>query len=67
MLVKRNYLYGTRKRASFHSEAFAARLNRSAGSRVLAYKCAHWVMHEQPKRFNRDVRAFLKRVYFVST
>ena len=53
------FLYGARKRVMFHSRAFEARLNGTAGCRTVRYDdCGHWLMHEQPERFSRDVGAF---------
>ena len=54
------FLYGAKKRTMFHSQAFEARVNATVGSRVIRYEgCRHWLMHEEPARFARDVRAFL--------
>lgn len=54
------FMYGARKRVMFHSRAFEARINGTAGSRTVRYDdCGHWLMHEQPERFSRDVGAFL--------
>ena len=54
------FLYGARKRVMFHSTAFEARINRTAGSRTVRYDdCGHWLMHEQPACFARDIGSFL--------
>jgi pimeloyl-ACP methyl ester carboxylesterase len=53
------FVYGERKRAMFHSEAFVTRINSTIGYRAASYPCSHWIMHEQPARLNLDIRAFL--------
>jgi pimeloyl-ACP methyl ester carboxylesterase len=54
------FIHGAKKRAQFHSDAFLARLEATRGSRAVRYeRSAHWVMHEEPARFNADVRAFV--------
>ena len=54
------FLYGSHKRAMFHSKHFEARVNATANCRTVRYDgIGHWLMHEQPVRFTRDVQAFL--------
>ena len=53
------FIYGARKPFLFHSPAFAAALAARADCRVLEFDTGHWVMSEQPKRFNDAVRGWL--------
>ena len=54
------FMYGARKRVMFHSKRFEARVNSTNGSLTVRYEdCGHWIMHERPDRFARDVQDFL--------
>jgi pimeloyl-ACP methyl ester carboxylesterase len=50
------FVYGSRKPWAW-ADALAAR----AGNQVLALETGHWVMSEQPQRFNQAVDAWLGR------
>ena len=43
----------------FHTVEFEKFARESPEHRVAAYDCSHWVMHEKPQEFLRDMRSFL--------
>jgi len=47
------FVYGKRKLFMFHSSAWADALARQPGSRVEGFDTGHWVMLQQPGRFNQ--------------
>lgn len=49
------FIYGRRKPFMFHSSGWAAEVGAAPGNRVLAFDTGHWVMVEQPQRFNQAV------------
>jgi len=51
--------YGTQKRAFFHSDEFAAEMERRPDCQIVAYDSSHWIMHEKPAELNADARKFL--------
>ena len=53
------FVYGTRKPFLFHTPAWAEALAAQPGSQVHAFATGHWVMSEQPERFNQVVGAWL--------
>ncbi len=53
------FTYGRRKPLRFHSPAWAERLAATPGSQVVAFDTGHWVMSQQPERFNEVVRSWL--------
>lgn len=53
------FVYGERKLVMFHARAWTDRLLKQPGSRVVAFDTAHWVMREQPERFNEVVGDWL--------
>jgi cis-3-alkyl-4-acyloxetan-2-one decarboxylase len=55
------YIYGRRKPFMFHSQAWAEALANKPGSAAEGFDTGHWVMAEQPERFNAMVRAWLDR------
>lgn len=55
------FVYGGRKPFLFHAEAWADALARQPGCRVAAFDTGHWVMLQQPEKFNRLVSEWLAR------
>ncbi len=53
------FIYGQRKPLRFHSPAWADKLAAKRGNRVVAFDTGHWVMTQQPERFNEVVRSWL--------
>ena len=53
------FMYGSRKPFMFHSPAFAAALAARADCRVVEFDTGHWVMSEQPQRFNEALDDWL--------
>jgi pimeloyl-ACP methyl ester carboxylesterase len=53
------FVYGTRKPFMFHSPQFAAALSARDDCRVLGLKTGHWVMREEPQRFDEAVQEWL--------
>ena len=53
------FIYGSRKPFMFHSPQFAEALAVRADCRVLEFSTGHWVMTEEPRRFDDAVRAWL--------
>lgn len=55
------FVYGRRKRIRFHSKAWADELLTRKGNQVLEFDTGHWVMSEQPERFNQVVSRWLSQ------
>lgn len=55
------FIYGSRKPVSFHAPAWADALAKQDGNRVQEFATGHWVMVEQPERFNQVVGEWLAR------
>ena len=55
------FVYGRRKPLRFHAPAWAEALQRLPGNQVLEFDTGHWVMSEQPERFNQVISAWLAR------
>ena len=53
------FIYGRRKPIRFHSKAWADELMTRKGNQVLEFDTGHWVMSEQPERFNQAVGGWL--------
>lgn len=54
------FIYGRRKPMRFHAKAWAEELRARPGNRVEAFDTGHWVMSEQPGRFNQVVGEWLE-------
>jgi pimeloyl-ACP methyl ester carboxylesterase len=55
------FVYGSRKPFLFHTPAWADALAARPGNQVLALETGHWVMSQQPQRFNQAVDAWLSK------
>jgi pimeloyl-ACP methyl ester carboxylesterase len=55
------FIYGTRKPIRFHSSRWVQALEADAANQVVAFDTGHWVMLEQPARFNEVVSDWLAR------
>jgi pimeloyl-ACP methyl ester carboxylesterase len=53
------FIYGLRKPFMFHSPQWAEDLAARQGCQVLAFDTGHWVMREEPQRFNTTVQVRL--------
>mmetsp|Transcript_19653 Transcript_19653/g.57145 ORF Transcript_19653/g.57145 Transcript_19653/m.57145 type:complete len:296 (-) Transcript_19653:66-953(-) len=53
------YMYGKKKRASFHTESFLAKIEDTDGCRYVGMDCNHWIMHEKPDEVNKEMKHFL--------
>ncbi|MBI2769523.1 MAG: alpha/beta hydrolase [Burkholderiales bacterium] len=53
------FVYGRRKPLTFHSSAWADALQKREGNQVVPFDTGHWVMLEQPERFNQVVGDWL--------
>lgn len=53
------FVYGERKAFLFHTSAWTEALAARPGSQVSAFKTGHWVMSQEPQRFNQVVDAWL--------
>jgi pimeloyl-ACP methyl ester carboxylesterase len=53
------FIYGKRKPFLFHSPQWADGLFTRPDCQVLAFETGHWVMREDPQRFNKAVEAWL--------
>ncbi|HEV7575782.1 MAG TPA: alpha/beta fold hydrolase [Caldimonas sp.] len=53
------FIYGSRKPFMFHSPQFVATLAARDDCRVLELETGHWVMTQEPERFNDAVRGWL--------
>lgn len=54
------YIYGTKKPFMFHSKSWTDRLSKQPGCQVIALETSHWVMADEPEKFNQSVDAWLK-------
>ena len=53
------FIYGKRKLFMFHAKGWIEKLAREPGSRVEGFETGHWVMLQQPERFNQVVGEWL--------
>lgn len=53
------FIYGRRKPFPFHSPRWAQELAQKPGNRVEKFDTGHWVMLQEPQRFNAVVREWL--------
>lgn len=53
------FLYGERKPFMFHSRAWLERVAARPGNRAVAFDTGHWIMVQDPARFNEAVLAWL--------
>jgi len=53
------FVYGRRKPLMFHAQAWLDELRRDARNRVVEFDTGHWVMLQQPERFNQTVSDWL--------
>lgn len=53
------FIYGRRKPFMFHASAWTEDLRRQPGSAVVGFDTNHWVMTQQPERFNQVVGGWL--------
>jgi cis-3-alkyl-4-acyloxetan-2-one decarboxylase len=53
------YLYAARKPVMFHAQGWLDDLVRVQGNEVVAFDSGHWIMLEQPERFNAVVSNWL--------
>ena len=54
------FIYGARKPFLFHSSQWADTLAARPGCRVISFDTGHWVMHDEPQKFNETVKAWLE-------
>ena len=55
------FVYGRRKLFMFHAKAWADDLRNKPGNQVVEFDTGHWVMSQQPERFNEVVGTWLAR------
>lgn len=55
------FVYGVHKPMRFHSKAWAEELAAKPGNQVVEFDTGHWVMSDQPQRFNQVVAEWLAR------
>ena len=55
------FIHGRGKPIRFHSPAWAEKLAAKPGNQVVAFETGHWVMAQQPERFNEVIRSWLAR------
>ncbi|HEX4330641.1 MAG TPA: alpha/beta hydrolase [Usitatibacter sp.] len=53
------FVYGERKPFLFHTPEWADAFGARSGNQVQAFATGHWVMSQEPERFNRVVNAWL--------
>jgi pimeloyl-ACP methyl ester carboxylesterase len=53
------FIYGRRKPFMFHAKAWAEGLLAGKANQVVEFDTGHWVMSEQPERFNQVVSSWL--------
>jgi pimeloyl-ACP methyl ester carboxylesterase len=55
------FVYGRRKAIRFHAKKWADELLTQKGNEVVEFDTGHWVMSEQPERFNQVVSGWLSQ------
>jgi pimeloyl-ACP methyl ester carboxylesterase len=55
------FVYGRRKPIRFHAKKWTDWLQAQKGSQVVEFDTGHWVMLNQPERFNQVVAGWLSR------
>lgn len=55
------FIFGARKPIRFHSPAWIERLMQKPGDQVVEFSTGHWVMLQDPSRFNQVVRDWLSK------
>ena len=55
------FVYGRRKLFMFHAKAWADDLRNKPGNQVVEFDTGHWVMSQQPERFNEVAGTWLAR------
>ena len=53
------FVYGRRKAVMFHAQAWLDELLKRKENRVLEFDTGHWIMLQQPERFNQAVGSWL--------
>lgn len=53
------YIYAARKPVMFHAESWLEALRQRPGNQVLEFDTGHWVMTQEPERFNKAVLDWL--------
>lgn len=53
------FIYGRRKPFMFHARSWADELQAKPGNQVTEFETGHWVMTQQPERFNQVVGCWL--------
>ena len=53
------FIYGERKLFMFHGKRWLEKLNATPGSKAVGFATGHWVMLQQPERFNQVVDDWL--------
>jgi len=53
------FMYGKRKPVMFHAQAWLDELRMRAENRVIEFDTGHWIMLQQPERFNQVVAGWL--------
>ncbi|MEO8401602.1 MAG: alpha/beta hydrolase [Gammaproteobacteria bacterium] len=54
------FIYGTKKPFLFHSKPWVDHLSKQKGNQVIALDTSHWVMIDEPEKFNQSVEAWLR-------
>jgi pimeloyl-ACP methyl ester carboxylesterase len=49
------FIYGRRKPVMFHTQAWLDELRKGRGNSVVEFDTGHWIMLQQPERFNQTV------------
>ena len=60
------FVYAKRKPVMFHTEAWLEELQKRKENRVAAFDTGHWIMLQQPERFNETVSSWLSATAAVS-
>ena len=53
------FVYAKRKPVMFHTEAWLEQLRAREENGVVAFDTGHWIMLQQPERFNQTVGSWL--------
>jgi cis-3-alkyl-4-acyloxetan-2-one decarboxylase len=57
------FLYGRRKPVMFHTQAWIDWLRARPANRVVEFDTGHWIMLQQPERFNQAVSGWLAELH----
>ena len=53
------FVFGTEKRATFHTQDYLDKLANTEGSGYASLECGHWIQHQKPKELCVLIKNFI--------